>query len=103
MDGASRGEASDRPRSRSAWRDGQRLLPLASLDLVRPARFLHRALCLLRRHPVIEGAYNGSLIELLGDLALLRPVEGLEQFDDLGLGLGHDEYIRPVQAAVECP
>jgi hypothetical protein len=58
---------------------------------------------LLRRHPVIEGAYNGSLIELLGDLALLRPVEGLEQFDDLGLGLGHDEYIRPVQAAVECP
>jgi hypothetical protein len=33
---------------------------------------------LLQRHPVIEGAYNGSLIELLGDLALLHLVESLE-------------------------
>jgi hypothetical protein len=56
---------------------------------------------LLRRHPVIEGAHDGSLIELLGDLPLLRLVESLEQFDDLGLSLGHDEYIRPVLAAVE--
>src|SRR5258708_27574274 len=56
---------------------------------------------LLRRHPVIERAHDGSLVELLGDLALLRLVESLEQFDDLGLGLGHDGYITPAHAAVE--
>ena len=33
---------------------------------------------LLRRHPVVKGAHNRSLIELLGDLALLRLVESLE-------------------------
>ena len=48
---------------------------------------------LLRRHPVIEGTRNGSLIELLCDLALLRLAECLEQLDDLRLGVRHRNYI----------
>jgi hypothetical protein len=56
---------------------------------------------LLRSHPIVEGTYNGSLIELPGDLALLRRAEGFEQFDDLGVDLGHHKYIALVHATRE--
>jgi hypothetical protein len=51
---------------------------------------------LLRRQPIVEGRRKSSLVKLLGDLALVRGIEGFEQFDDLRLGLGHVQKIsRP--------
>jgi hypothetical protein len=48
---------------------------------------------LLWRHLIIERPNDGPLTELLGNLALLRPVECLEQFDDLGLDSRHHHHI----------